>query len=132
MTAVRPRPSTFRIANPTSTLRWPPFRSRHCCTGCARNPLHSDPAFAAAAGFPASILRGLCTYGIVCRTLVDAVLGGDVARVGSFAARFAGIVFPEETLRVQTWHDEAGVLASASVPSRNNAPALSDVLLELV
>ena len=42
-----------------------------------RNPLHSDPDFAAAAGFPRPILHGLCTYGMTCKAMVDALLDGD-------------------------------------------------------
>ncbi len=68
-----------------------------------RNPLHADPTFAQAAGFPAPILHGLCSYGIVLRTVTDELLGGDAARVGAFTARFAGVVFPGETIRVRAW-----------------------------
>ncbi len=42
-----------------------------------RNPLHSDPEFATAAGFPAPILHGLCTYGIVCKAVTDRFLDAD-------------------------------------------------------
>ena len=59
-----------------------------------RNPLHSDPQFAAAAGFPRPILHGLCTYGLACKAIVDTVLDGDVSRVHSYGARFAGVVYP--------------------------------------
>ena len=47
-----------------------------------RNPLHSDPDFAAAAGFPAPILHGLCSYGMSCKAMVDALLDGDATGVG--------------------------------------------------
>src|SRR6185437_12676410 len=50
-----------------------------------RNPLHSDPAFAARAGFPRPILHGLCTYGFAVRGLIDAVLDGDGRRLTATA-----------------------------------------------
>lgn len=94
-----------------------------------RNPLHSDPAFAEAAGFPRPILHGLCTYGSVCRAVVDGVLDGDVARAQDFSATFAGIVFPGETLDVSVWEDGDQLLISAAVADRDGAPALGNVVL---
>ena len=96
-----------------------------------RNPLHSDPQFASAAGFPAPILHGLCTYGMVCKTAVDTMLDGDSSRVAGFRARFAGVVFPGENLSIQIWKDNGRLLISASVLERE-APALADVVLTLV
>ena len=80
-----------------------------------RNPLHADPAFAEAAGFPAPILHGLCSYGIVLRTVTDELLGGDAGKVRAFTARFAGVVFPGETIRVRAWHGDEGILVSATI-----------------
>jgi acyl dehydratase len=98
-----------------------------------RNPLHADPAFAQAAGFPAPILHGLCSYGIVLRTVTDDLLGGDAARVASFGARFAGVVFPGETIRVQAWEGDEQIVVSATIDSpreeRDGAPVLADCVL---
>ena len=98
-----------------------------------RNPLHADPEFAKGAGFPAPILHGLCSYGIVLRTVTDDLLGGDAARVGSFSARFAGVVFPGETIRVQAWDDDQRIVVSATIDSpreeRDGAPVLADCVL---
>lgn len=94
-----------------------------------RNPLHSDPDFATAAGFPAPILHGLCTYGIVCKAVTDALLDADATRVAGFRARFAGVVFPGETLRVRVWNEGSRKLVTASVVERDLAPALADVVL---
>ena len=103
-----------------------------------RNPLHADPAFAHAAGFPAPILHGLCSYGIVLRTVTDDLLGGHAALVGSFSARFAGVVFPGETIRAQAWAvpiegGEDRIVVSATIEShreeRDGAPVLADCVL---
>ncbi|MGW5074668.1 MaoC/PaaZ C-terminal domain-containing protein [Rhodococcus sp. NPDC004095] len=96
-----------------------------------RNPLHSDPEFASGAGFPAPILHGLCTYGIVCKAAVDTALDADTTRVKGYKARFAGVVYPGETLLVRIWEEPGRLLISASVPERENSPALADVVLTL-
>ncbi|CAL9436204.1 MaoC/PaaZ C-terminal domain-containing protein [Streptomyces sp. enrichment culture] len=67
------------------------------------NPLHADPEFAACAGFDRPVLHGLCTYGATLKTVVDTLLDGDVTRVRAYRTRFAGVVYPGETLRVRMW-----------------------------
>ena len=98
-----------------------------------RNPLHADPDFAASAGFPAPILHGLCSYGIVLRELTDALLGGDATKVAGFGARFSGVVFPGETIRVRGWHENGRILGSAMIVGgeRDGAPVLADCVLDL-
>ncbi|WP_280304630.1 MaoC family dehydratase [Nocardia abscessus] len=94
-----------------------------------RNPLHSDPEFARAAGFPAPILHGLCTYGIVCKTATDTVLGSDASRVTGFRARFAGVLYPGETIRTRIWRQDDELTIAATVVERDDAPVLNDVTL---
>jgi acyl dehydratase len=94
-----------------------------------RNPLHSDPDFAAAAGFPRPILHGLCTYGMTCKAMVDALLDGDVSQVGSYGARFSGVVFPGETLKVSVWNEGDRFVASVVAPARDDAIVLAGVQL---
>lgn len=96
-----------------------------------RNPLHSDPAFAEGAGFPRPILHGLCSYGTTCRALVDRFLGGDVGRVAEYGAKFAGVVFPGETLRILAWHEDGRILARVVTPERDGAPVLDQVVLHV-
>lgn len=114
----------FEIAIPTSPQQALLYRM------CGdRNPLHSDPDFAAAAGFPRPILHGLCTYGMTCKAMVDTLLDGDTARVGSYGARFAGVVFPGETLKASVWKEGDGFVATVTAPERDDAVALAGVEL---
>jgi acyl dehydratase len=83
-----------------------------------RNPLHSDPTFAATAGFDKPILHGLCTYGITGRLLLHAVCDGDPTRFGGMDARFSSPVMPGERLDVSIWRDGDRTLFRTSVGDR--------------
>ena len=75
-----------------------------------RNPLHSDPKFAAKGGFPKPILHGLCTYGFTGRALLHELCGSEPSRFGSMEARFASPVMPGEALTVKMWDDGDGAV----------------------
>lgn len=95
------------------------------------NPLHADPEFARLAGFDRPILHGLCSYGAVLKAVIDTALGGDVTRVSGFGARFAGVVFPGETLRVRVWRQtDSRLQVTARAVERDEAPVLSDAVVE--
>jgi acyl dehydratase len=84
-----------------------------------RNPLHSDPAFAKAVGFPRPILHGLCTYGLTCRAVMAAYCDMDASRIRAHDVRFSAPVFPGETVSVQLWRDGEVVSFEARVKSRD-------------
>ncbi|GAA0275512.1 MaoC/PaaZ C-terminal domain-containing protein [Streptomyces polychromogenes] len=94
------------------------------------NPLHADPEFAKLAGFDKPILHGLCSYGMTLKAVVDTALGGDVSRVRAYRTRFAGIVFPGETLRIRMWQEPGRVLVSVTAAERDDAPVLADTVVE--
>lgn len=73
-----------------------------------RNPLHSDPSFAARGGFDRPILHGLCTYGFTGRALLHRLCDGDPARFTSMSGRFAKPVVPGEELTVEIWQTGDG------------------------
>jgi len=70
-----------------------------------RNPLHAEPDFARAAGFPRPILHGLATFGIAAHAILKTLCGYDPARFRSIAGRFSAPVFPGETIRTEMWRD---------------------------
>jgi acyl dehydratase len=67
------------------------------------NPLHADPEFAKAAGFPRPILHGLATFGVAGHALLKAVCGYGAARLTAISGRFSAPVFPGETIRTEFW-----------------------------
>ncbi len=99
-------------------VRTAPNQAALYCLSGDKNPLHSDPEIAKAAGFPGPILHGFCTYGIACKAAVDHLLGGDPALVTGFSVRFSGVVYPGETIIVRMWDEAEHILLEAQVLER--------------
>ena len=83
------------------------------------NPLHADPDFAKAAGYPRPILHGLATLGVVGHALLKAVCGYDPARLTAMSGRFSAPVFPGETIRTEFWHDGLVISFRARLKERD-------------
>lgn len=83
------------------------------------NPLHADPAVAAAAGFPRPILHGLCTFAVAGRAILRACCDDDPTRLKQIKVRFSAPVFPGETIRSEIWRDGATVSYRARALERD-------------
>ncbi|MBV8790758.1 MAG: MaoC family dehydratase N-terminal domain-containing protein, partial [Pseudolabrys sp.] len=70
------------------------------------NPLHVEPEFAKAAGFPKPILHGLATFGVAGRAILKAVCDYQPERLTAMKGRFSGPVYPGETLRTELWQEK--------------------------
>ena len=70
-----------------------------------RNPLHSDPSFAAMGGFDRPILHGLCSFGFTGRALLASLCDNDASRFLAMDARFSKPVLPGDELTISIWVD---------------------------
>ena len=83
------------------------------------NPIHADPAAAAAAGFHRPILHGLCSFGIACFGLVRELCDNDPDRLVELFTRFSKPVFPGETIRLELFQEGKRWRFRARVVERN-------------
>jgi len=86
------------------------------------NPIHARPDAAAAAGIPAPILHGLCTYGFAARAALQELAGGEPRRFRAFEARFSRPVLPGQTLLAEGYLLSPG--AAAITVRADDAPEL--------
>ncbi|EQA99198.1 hypothetical protein L485_16755 [Sphingobium baderi LL03] len=69
------------------------------------NPLHCDPDYAAAAGFPGPVLHGLATYGFAGHAVLRTLCDHDPARLRALSCRFVAPAYPGDTFRTEIWLD---------------------------
>jgi len=91
-----------------------------------RNPLHADPDLARRVGFPAPILHGLCTYGMACRAVLQAVVAYDHTRITGFDVRFSAPVYPGESIATDLWVEGGTVSFRCRIPARADVVVISN------
>ncbi len=95
------------------------------------NPLHADPEIGKSAGFPGTILHGLCTYGYVGRAVLNAAGGGDPAKLKVLAGQFRKPVFPGDTIVTEGWQEDGRVVLKVTVEDRPEDIVFANAYAEL-
>ncbi|GHF64725.1 MaoC/PaaZ C-terminal domain-containing protein [Seohaeicola zhoushanensis] len=80
------------------------------------NPLHADPNYATAAGFPRQILHRLCSFAAAGRTICGRVTAPE--QLQCIGGRFSGVAYPGGTLAVAVWQSGPRVQFRAFIGDR--------------
>jgi acyl dehydratase len=106
-----PAPPAVPARAPDAVWEWPTFLQQALLYRQSgdRNPIHSDPATASAAGFARPILHGLCTFGIASCLLLKERLQWSAGALQSLRARFVSPLYPGETVAMEFWDEPRGL-----------------------
>jgi acyl dehydratase len=124
-----PHPIPARAPDAVVDLVTQPNQALHYRLCGDRNPLHADPEYAKAGGFPRPILHGLCTLGHACTAVLRGGCDFEAERVREIATRFTAPVFPGETIRTELWREPAAGSVAAGVVSFRSRVVERDVMV---
>lgn len=75
-------------------------------------------------------LRGVCSFGLAGRAAVYLLCDNHPERLRHFSVRYAGMMFTDETMRVEIWHLSPGRAALRMTAIERNALVLNHCLVE--
>ncbi|KAL0564288.1 hypothetical protein V5O48_017763 [Marasmius crinis-equi] len=91
------------------------------------NPLHILPEFAAIGGFDKPILHGLCSFGIAGKHIYK-----TYGAFSDIKVRFAGVVYPGETLVTEMWKEGSKVIfVRGNLVKERNAVVLASAAVTI-
>ncbi|WP_311970344.1 hypothetical protein [Pseudomonas baltica] len=100
-----PEPLRERVSIPERA----PDAEVEMLTPLAQDALFRLPAeFAVAAQGSATVLRGLCGFGLACRGALYLLCGNRPERLRHLSVRYTGALHADETVRAQVWHSGPG------------------------
>jgi acyl dehydratase len=94
------------------------------------NPIHARPEVASAAGLPAPILHGLCSYGFAARAALKQLAGDEPRRLRAFEVKFSRPVLPGQTLIAEGYPLEPGQAALTVRIQETDELAIGNALFE--
>lgn len=116
--AERPTPFPDRAPDRALTLPTPLQAALIYRLSGDPNPLHVDPEFARAAGFPRPVLHGLATMGLICHAAVRLALDGAPERLRTMDCRFTAPVYPGNSIGCSFWRTGSAWTFCALVSDR--------------
>ena len=75
-------------------------------------------------------LRGVCSFGLAGRAALYLLCDNDPTKLKHFAVRYAGMLYTDETVKVEVWHLEKGKAALRMTAVEREQLVLNHCLVE--